>query len=174
MGLEHWLSSNAELHRHQTHTPTYRRSRHSKTNKHSKMKLLVATVGFAILSLTLAAPGARKERRAIDWKLLNNMKDKVQQGLSDAQQQFASLNVQGHLDKAHKMAKDSFSQLNLQGHFDNARSILKDNLSRQDVQALRQKVQRHFNKAKSFVNNVDYNSFRSQAQNLFNSLTSGF
>merc|ERR1712212_1026787 len=151
------------------------------------MKLLVAIVGFAILSLTLAAPGAPKERRVIDWKLLNSMKDKVQQGLSGAQQQFASLNVQGHLDKAHKMAKDSFSQLNvqqhmdmakktisqlnLQGHFDNARSILKDNLSRQDVQALRQKVQRHFNKAKSFVNNVDYNSFRSKAQNFFNSLT---
>merc|ERR1712212_456153 len=138
------MGRNAELHRHQTHTPTYRRSRHSKTNKHSKMKLLVAIVGFAILSLTLAAPGAPKERRAIDWKLLNSMKDKVQQGLSDAQQQFASLNVQGHLDKAHKMAKDTLSQANLQGRLDNARSMMKNTLSQANLQG-------HLDNARSLV-----------------------
>merc|ERR1711878_23345 len=114
------------------------------------------------------------------------MKDRVQQRFADAQKQFASLNVQGQLDKAHKMAKDifsqsnmqghmdtvqnmakkTFSQLNLQGHLGNVRNIMKDNLSKVNVQDLTQKAQKHFNNAKGFVSNVDYNSYLSQAQNL--------
>merc|ERR1739848_331412 len=160
-------------------------------NKHSKMKLLAVIVGFAILSLALAAPGTPKERRSIDW---NDLKNKVQQGLFHTQQQIAQLNVQGHLDKAQIMAKDTLSQLNVQGHMekvrsmakktlsqanvqehlDNARNMAKETFSRVDMQSLRQNVQGHLDNAKSWVSNVDYNSFRSKAQNLFNSLTSGF
>merc|ERR1739847_222931 len=135
------------------------------------MKSLAVIVGFAILSLALAAPGAPKERRSIDW---NDLKNKVQQGLSHTQQQIAQLNVQGHLDKAQKMAKDTLSQVNVQGYMGKVQDMAKETLSRVDMQSLRQKVQGHLDNAKSWVSNVDYNSFRSQAQNLFNSLTSGF
>merc|ERR1739848_403712 len=140
-------------------------------NKHSKMKLLAVIVGFAILSLALAAPGTPKERRSIDW---NDLKNKVQQGLFHTQQQIAQLNVQGYMDKVQDMAKKTLSKANLQEHLDNARNMAKKTLSRVDVQSLRQKVQGHLDNAKSWVSNVDYNSFRSKAQNLFNSLTSGF